>query len=630
MIDKSLNALDKKNPRLASIIRNTNLNGEYLLTNTKNEHGYPSLVHAASGKNFYDNIDPYDVALKDIQKKQIKLGEFFIVLGLGLGYEVDIILANFPNARVVIIEADPKVLITNFSIRDYSKLINNENILFVGCEDLYSSYPLMFKFFSQNNNIVYLRAINFIEQPISFTLNKEFYLNSIKFLKELITNCIYDYGNAPQDSLLGIQNVMRNIPIIIQNPGIKDLKDKFKNKPGIVVSAGPSLDKNIHLLKGLRDKAVICAADGAVKIMKHYDVDKPHFIASLERGEETAILFKDLSEEDLNESYFAACPVIHPYTYDSCKAKNIITYRRFELFKWLDIEKGILDVGPSAGNMAYSILEYLGCNPIILIGQDLAYKDDLTSHAKGFVTGENNITEQDKKELIRVEGNYQDEVITHPIYNMFKFSFEKSLKNYKGKCINATEGGAKIHGAELDTFEDAINKYINKSFDIDSMITKNLSEIKYEQKLKEINSTIEKLEKGIQFCYNFNSNLINSLNKYSEEILALLQKESVDDIEDVKKLYNLDVELQPTINSYDTEDFKSIAYYYLMSFSLKFIQDINEIRSKYVGFELYKLLLIKKHIFFRETVQLLETLMIEFDVGLKIIKNFKIEFEKES
>ena len=629
MLEKALKALEKVNPRLTAIIRNTSFNGDYLLTETKNSNGYPSLIHAASGKNFYNNIDPYDVALKDIQNKRILLGEFFIVLGYGLGYEVDIILANFPKARIVIIEPDPKLLIINFSIRDHSKLLNNENVLFVGGEDLYNNYPLMFKFFTRTDNINYLRAINFIEQPVSFSINKEFYLNTMKFLKELITNCIYDYGNAPQDSLLGIQNVLRNIPIIINNPGIKDLKGKFKNKPGIVVSAGPSLDKNIHLLKGLRDKAVICAADGAVKIMKHYGVDKPHLIASLERGVGTSELFKGLTEEDLKETYLAACPVIHPYTYAACTAKNIITYRKFEIFKWLDIDKGLLDIGPSAGNMAFSILEYLGCNPIILIGQDLAYSDDLISHAKGFYSGEDNIRDIDKENLLYVAGNTQEKVVTDPIYNMFKLSYEKSISKYEGKCINATEGGALVFGTEISTFKDAIEKYINEDINVENLIVNSLESISDDDQSKEISSTIEKLEYGINFCKKFNEDLSNALNKYPYEILMMLQQDNITDNDEIKKMFNLDLELQPTIDAYDSEDFKKIIYYYLMSFMLKFIQDINEIKSKYIGFDLYKFLLVKKHIFFRESILLIEGLINEFEISLKIVNKFKNDFNNK-
>ena len=83
---------------------------------------------------------------------------------------------------------------------------------------------------------------------------------------EAINQVLLLYGNDPYDSLLGIKFTLRNIPTIIDYTGIADLKDVFKGKPGIVVASGPSLDKNVKLLEGLREKAVICAADGSVKI----------------------------------------------------------------------------------------------------------------------------------------------------------------------------------------------------------------------------------------------------------------------------------------------------------------------------------------------------------------------------
>ena len=65
-----------------------------------------------------------------------------------------------------------------------------------------------------------------------------------------------------------------------------------------------------------------------------------------------------------------------PETYANFPGEKIIVFRKFATFEWLDIKKGILDIGPSAGNMAFKVLEYLGCDPIIMIGQDLAITDD--------------------------------------------------------------------------------------------------------------------------------------------------------------------------------------------------------------------------------------------------------------
>ena len=73
-------------------------------------------------------------------------------------------------------------------------------------------------------NMYFLKAINVIEQPVSFGANKEYYLNSLKMVKEAINQVLLLYGNDPYDSLLGIKFTLRNIPTIIDYPGIADLR----------------------------------------------------------------------------------------------------------------------------------------------------------------------------------------------------------------------------------------------------------------------------------------------------------------------------------------------------------------------------------------------------------------------
>ncbi len=363
---KNLEALMKKNPRLAQLVDNAKITGRYVVAPSQRKDKLPSLIDVKYNKNFYNNIDPYRVAEQDIKSRKLRVPDLAVFLGFGLSYEVYEYIRQCPRARVLIIEQDPELLKVAFSTVNCLDLLNSQNIHFVGCEDIRASYPIMFKFFNLSSSLYFLKAVNIIEQPISFNANKEYYLNALKVVKDAIHQVLLLYGNDPHDSLLGIKFTLRNIPTIISYPGIADLENVFKGKPGIVVASGPSIDKNVKLLEGLREKAVICAADGSVKILKHHNLPPAHLVTSLERVIATSHLFDGLTEEDVKDSYLAACPVVVPETYANFPGEKVIVYRNFSTFEWLDIKKGILDIGPSAGNMAFKILEYLGCDPIIM------------------------------------------------------------------------------------------------------------------------------------------------------------------------------------------------------------------------------------------------------------------------
>lgn len=622
---RNIDALAKRNPRLAQIVDNTRLTGRYVVAPSQRKDKLPSIVDVKFNKNFYNNIDPYRVAEQDIKSRKLNVPDVAVFLGFGLSYEAHEYIRQCPRARLLIIERDPELLKTALSTHLCTDLINSPNVTFAGCEDIRMSYPVIFNFFNMTANMYFLKAINVIEQPVSFSANKEYYLNSLQMVKEAINQVLLLYGNDPYDSLLGIKFTLRNIPTIIDNPGIADLKDVFKGKPGIVVSSGPSLDKNVKLLEGLREKAVICAADGTVKILKHHNLPPAHLVTSLERVIQTSYLFEGLTEEDVKDSYLAACPVIVPETYANFPGEKIIVYRNFATFEWLDIKKGILDIGPSAGNMAFKILEYLGCDPIIMIGQDLAITDDLVTHAEGFHYG--NEKRQNLPKVIEVEGNYQEKVKTRPAYKQFLLHYERDIATYKGTAINATEGGAKIHGTQLMTFKEAIDKYIKEDINTTETIKKHLKQVKYKEKDRQIKETLKKLYHAKDYC-NKTIDICNESLSKCAIVEEILRRTNVAPEGEDYTTYKANMKiLEDTVQKFATKDFYLILMHYVQSIYIKILQDINSIKYKQDDSpERDVLLLLKYRELYSVLSSLIKKLIEEIDISIEIMAKFKEDF----
>lgn len=626
----NITALAKKNPRLAQIVDNTQLTGRYKTMPSQRKDKLVTLVDMQLNRNFYNGIDPYRVAEQEIRNRKFNVPNLAVFLGFGLGFEVYEYLNQYPNALVLIVEKDPEVLKVAFSAIKYTDLLSRANVYFTGCEEMRLTYPVLFDFFNNSSAIYYLKSVNIIDQPVSFAPNKDYYISAVRLIKEAIQQVLLLYGNDPYDSLLGIKYTLRNISTIIDNPGISDLKDIFKGKPGIVVASGPSLDKNVHLLEGLREKAVICAADGSVKILKSKGLAPAHLVTSLERVIETSYLFEGLTEEDTKDSYLAACPVVVPETYANFPGKKIIVYRNFATFKWLDIKKGIVDIGPSAGNMAFKVLEYLGCDPIILIGQDLAIKDDYTTHASGFHYGEKSSTDEKlQRDAIEVEGNYQEKVKTLPYYKQFLLHYERDMATYKGTAINATEGGAKIHGTQLMTFQEAIDKYIKDDINVTETIKNNLKDLKDKQKYEQINETLRKLYHANDYSNSVIDTCVSALKK-CQIVEEILRRTDLAPDEKETKIYKDNMALiKKALETFSSQDFYLILMHYVQSIFIKIIQDINAIQYKEDDcIERDVKLLLKYKELYSVLIGLIKKLIEEFEVSIQLLEKFKEEFKE--
>jgi hypothetical protein len=312
-----------------------------------------------------------------------------------------------------------------------------------------------------------------------------------------------------------------NIKEIVENPGINLLKDKFKGIPAVCVATGPSLDKNVELLRGLEDRAVIIAADASLKPLLDKGL-KLYMITTLEREIDIVKLFKDIPADKYSDVYMCGCPVIYNEVYQTYKGPQIIVYRSFDHFKWLGIDRGMLEIKFSSGNMNFKIAEYLGCDPIILIGQDLCIYGDKTN-ADGAVLGVEQQTYL-REARTKVKGNYEDEVTTTHSLKLMLDSYVVDVGGYKGKCINATEGGAYIDKTELMTFAEAIEKHVTENYDIKRILTGELAKFKadtgdYKKVLANIEKSIGEFAEAVKVCDEAYEYFKGEIPKLTENII---------------------------------------------------------------------------------------------------------------
>ena len=626
MFERNMSVLSKRWPHIAQLIKNCKSDIEYEAV-LSHVGGSPNLIaKLPDGRKIqFHSPNPKAEALSYLSQPDFRYPQFVVFLGLGLGFYPLFFLSEKSQTLkyMLIVEKDPEVLKWAMSLVDLTPVLSFPGTqLMVGVPEE-KTYPFLRSYMEQGALKYYAKTIKMVIHEPSFALHKDYYMKVVRDLRDAVRETLLFFGNDPHDSLIGLDNIIKNLANIAKYPGIKDLFGKFRGKPAICVASGPSLKKNVHLLKDVQDKALIFCCDATLKPLLKHGV-KPHFVTSLERVPEVVPFFEGLDAETLKNTWLAACPVVVPEVYDTYQGPKVIVYRDFAHFKWLGIDKGILRIGPSCANMSFKIAEALGCNPIILVGQDLAFAETGESHVDGHIYGTDNVK---PKGAFYVEGNYQEKVLTTPVWYMFLKHFELDVAEFKGLCINATEGGAKITGTKVMKLKDAIDNFVTQSFDPVSIIRENLKEPSPEEvasALDKLSNRIAETREFVDFVLQKFNEALEEVMEYKKKVLAEILKRDVDKITDEERqitnqLANKLIKLKTEILGHQM--FYLFLMHVVQPYVIKSEVEFAAILDKYRNIEFARVEFVAKHeVWFKVMIKLIELCRERLDWAEEVLK----------
>ncbi|HID0155025.1 TPA: motility associated factor glycosyltransferase family protein [Campylobacter coli] len=307
-----------------------------------------------------------------------------------------------------------------------------------------------------------------------------------KNIEVVIRNLI---GNF-QIALLTYSHLLQNIPSMLESIPFQRILSERKNKfdNAIVVSAGPSLAKQLPLLKAYQDKAVIFCADGALSMLEKEGV-VPDYILNIDFEDLPLRFFQNKENKtSLNVLSCATHPsLVHFLDNKSVVLRDDPLYQRFNLNDF-----GYIDTGTHVSHFSYTLALALGFKNIIMIGQDLAFDEEGNSHSKGFVLGER-IDHTLNMPTLKIPAYAgKGEVLTHTTWNDYRIKLEYlfACNDQKAKFYNATEGGARINFTEELSFKECCEKLLTKEkpkFELPKSLTKNRSDkllVKFKEKIQ--------------------------------------------------------------------------------------------------------------------------------------------------
>ncbi|UFT98543.1 DUF115 domain-containing protein [Radiobacillus kanasensis] len=455
-LEQNLNALEKNPNHIISPIKSENQ--QYIVDKIND------LTIISSGS---DSVIESKNSVPQNLDVNFKHRGIYFIIGMQDIRAIEEIYNNAPSgSSIVVIEPNSEVFFGMIQNYNFEDLFAKDNFYL-----LVTDYDVTPEFISElllkKGLITKISNIQFFINKYIQTFERKEVLNLQKQIIEKVRVNLFMIGNSTEDTMIGLLQNLLNLKSLTQTTSIKRFQNSYEGIPAIIVSAGPSLQKNLKYLKTLNRESVLIFSVDTVfkKLLKEGII--PDAVFAVERGKIVYdYFFKDVDIPD--ETIFVGPPVVHPSIIKKFKNDRLLLPLKYneKVNEWMNHlisnRNDFIPMGTSVAHLAFSFARYIGCDPIIFIGQDLAYGEDGNSHSKGTVY--DNI-EPDKKneDDMYVEGYFGEEVKTSRIWKNFTMWFEEEFYRTRQKVINSTEGGAKINHCEQLPFKAAIKQYATKT-----------------------------------------------------------------------------------------------------------------------------------------------------------------------
>lgn len=413
-------------------------NGEWSLGEV--EGGYVRLIHSV--------LDPSREGQFWAEQFAVEEKTVYVVLGCALGYHIRALRNHIPvnSGIIAIVSKNELQCIQDIKQRIPLNSFKSGEALFIVQAELHDMAVVATGYMLEKK----IKKMKLCFYRPAMELAKAFYdtcknllINNVEQIMSGTLNVLFWSG---QKFAL---NLCANLFWIARCPGVERLGRCFSPEtPVVIVGSGPSLDKNIHILKNMQEDAIIIAAGSAMVALKKANI-VPHFLFVADASDKMHEVLKDSFHEDtiLCSSYLTHSNIISEYPgkiiFATSQDVPPLTSLEPHLPKTRKLNQAV-----SVSTLAVDFALACGAQKIVLVGQDLSYPyGQENHHAKGVVT--NSYSED---EALEIPGYYGGIVRSFPSLKLVVDFFTACVKNYPNiTFINATEGGAKIEGMQQNT-----------------------------------------------------------------------------------------------------------------------------------------------------------------------------------
>lgn len=493
--EENLIFLNKKAPDMLKALQalpelnfktETAKNGELTLLFSRNQTPY--YIHS--------KFNPGAESEKIIAKKNTAASHI-VILGLGLGYLVEKVMETKQKfARVLLIEPEPEIIKHSLKTLHWKKLLNHPDFFYVFSSDLNEISRMVHSFI----NIIHFDTTEFIELPSETRIFNAFFTKAGEIIRNDIKTSLYDFKTRLAESYMLPRNVLKNLPWILKTRPTAHLKNCFPNTPGFIVSAGPSLDKNVLHLKKLKNRAVLISVDTAMKPLLKRSI-QPHFTAIGDPSHKNYLHIQG-TENELEHFIAAEASIAHQVFRDFHEKTFTLSVGKpiVRMIEENSEPLGELEAWGSVISIALELAVFMGLNPIVFVGQDFAFTNT-RNHCRGtsweehqleYTPGLDRLQRFEKQSI----GGNKRVIETYDIEGNKTFTSDRLVlyKNYLARLtekyphtrfINATEGGIFSEIPHMPLYE-VIKRFVYGRGEIDFQKVHDLPTLDKKENIKRL------------------------------------------------------------------------------------------------------------------------------------------------
>lgn len=389
---------------------------------------------------YHSNVNPETEAAAFADYYYDEESDSYVIWGLGLGYHIKEMFRLDDGIRIQVFENDLDVIYHCLMAVDLSNLIANKRFSLIYDPDFKKIIPALDNI--TENLIIHSPSLRHIRDT--------------RIREQMEMFFIRDSGKRNAAILFG-SNGRENFKHY--DGYIDELKPEFEGKDVIIVAAGPSLDKNVELLRNKKPGIIILVVETVFRKLLKLGIDVDYMIVT-DANSRIYSHLAGLEEEQIPMLYLATA--YKGYSMNYCGKKYLICQNGYDRAQELAKQKGwhLYETGGSVSTTALDVCIYLGCKSIAFIGLDLAYTDNL-AHATD--TSRRAVSEtEEMKQVPAIGGGTVPVSRLFTIYNRWIASRVKKA-DVTMPVIDATEGGAIVPGLTVMALKEYMEKIAGKS-----------------------------------------------------------------------------------------------------------------------------------------------------------------------
>ncbi|KLU65068.1 hypothetical protein DEAC_c30350 [Desulfosporosinus acididurans] len=421
--------------------------------------GYLTGVKQIGGQDIllHSSYDPITEASRLITGKKFPANSSIFVLGLGLGYHLaELLNQTSPESMIFVLETDWDMIRAAMQVIDFQEIVSTGRVILA-----FGSLPeiraILNDVFKIEDLLLKLFKIDFLTFAPKLNCENQEVQGMRRLVQEALNNHYLVMNHEIDWMLRRLRNTVEHVPYLARAPYPSQIADTW-HKPVVIVLAGPSLDKNIDVLKEWQDRVTIFCVNTVFNRLMD-DGIIPDAAFSIDIQPDLAERHYRRQEPIPKSIVFVANPGVDPRCISLFQQNLLILggggYFQHELAH--DMGSEVMSLGLSVAHFAFIVARHIGAAPIILIGQDLAFGDQGQTHG---VDDEHNTMLSTSSDRVFLEGYHGGEVSSCLTWKLFRDWYEDYLEKYPSLVINATEGGVKIKGTRQLPLNEALEQYV--------------------------------------------------------------------------------------------------------------------------------------------------------------------------